>query len=186
MTKISNLKLGNFIRFNNNIVQIIKIIHRTPGKGCASYQVKMKNFQNNKLFVHKFRPDENVCLEYITCKNYQYMYQNNKYYLLIDNTTLEEYEINNKLFVCFNGLIKKGINLKIFFDSENTPFFVQLPIHVQYTIIDTETAVKGNTAVNTLKNATIESGLVIKVPFFISKNDSILLDTRSKTYISKI
>ncbi|UOF94193.1 MAG: elongation factor P [Bacteroides sp.] len=186
MHKASDIKIGNYIRFRNELLHIIEFIHNTPCKTRASYSAKMRNVLNDKIVNYRFRPNEEVIIEYITCKSMQYIYKNNKTYVLMDNETFEQYEIEEKLFNDYKDLLIYFMVIKVLFDSNKNPFLIQIPNKNKYIVKHVEKAVKGNTATNIFTYAELETGLKIKVPAFIKSSDVILIDTKNKIYLEKI
>lgn len=185
MAKASDIKNGNILRFNGELTQVEEFIHRTPGNLRAFYQAKMRNVKTGKLVEYRFRVDEEVEICRVETNDYQYLYEDGNYLVVMDNTSYEQFNIPKFLFGDSVKFIKEGMNLIVAFESEE-PIMAQTPSHVELEVTYTEPAVKGNTSTNALKYATVETGVEIKVPMFINQGDKIKVDTRTGEYVERI
>lgn len=185
MAKASDIKNGNILRFNGELTQVEEFIHRTPGNLRAFYQAKMRNVKTGKLVEYRFRVDEEVEICRVETNDYQYLYEDGNYLVVMDNTSYEQFNIPKFLFGDSVKFIKEGMNVIIAFESEE-PIMAQTPSHVELEITYTEPAVKGNTSTNALKYATVETGVEIKVPMFINQGDKVKVDTRTGEYTERI
>src|SRR5690606_9791431 len=185
MAKASDIKNGNILRFNGELVAVEEFIHRTPGNLRAFYQAKMRNVKTGKLVEYRFRTDEEVEIARVETNDYQYLYDDGDFFVVMDNNTFEQYNIPKHLFGETAQFLKEGMNVIVAFESEE-PIIAQAPTSVEQEIVYTEPAVKGDTSTNALKSATIESGVEVKVPLFINQGDKIKIDTRTGTYIERV
>lgn len=185
MAKASDIKNGNILRFNGDLVQVEEFIHRTPGNLRAFYQAKMRNVKTGKLVEYRFRVDEEVEICRVETNDYQYLYEDGNYLVVMDNESYEQFNIPKFLFGDSVKFLKEGMNVIIAFESEE-PIMAQTPAHVELEITYTEPAVKGNTSTNALKYATVETGVEIKVPMFINQGDKVKVDTRTGDYMERI
>ena len=185
MAKASDIKTGNILRFNGELVTVEEIIHRTPGKGGAFYIGKMRNIKTGKIVETRFGTDEQVEICRVETSDYQYLYEEGDYYIVMDNTSFEQFNISKSLFGSAAKFLKEGMNVIISFESEE-PIMAQAPSNVELVISYTEPAVKGDTSTNALKNATVETGVEIKVPMFVNQGDKVRVDTRTGDYIERV
>lgn len=185
MAKASEVKSGNILRFNGELVQVEEFLHRTPGNLRAFYQAKMRNIKSGKLVEYRFRTDEEVSICRVETNDYQYLYEDADFLVVMDNTTFEQFNIPRALFGESIKFLKEGMNVIIAFESEE-PIMAQIPSHVELEITYTEPAVKGDTSTNALKYATVETGVEIKVPMFINQGDKVKVDTRTGDYIERV
>jgi len=185
MAKASEIKSGNILRFNGELIQVEELIHRTPGNLRAFYQAKMRNIKTGKLVEHRFRTDEEVTICRVETSDYQYLYEDGDFFVVMDNVSFEQYNIPKSLFGDSVKFLKEGMNVVIAFESEE-PIMAQTPSHVELEITYTEPAVKGDTTTTALKYATVETGVEIKVPMFINQGDKIKVDTRTGDYIERV
>ncbi|WP_410221776.1 elongation factor P [Pedobacter sp.] len=185
MAKASDIKNGNILRFNGDLVAVEEFIHRTPGNLRAFYQAKMRNVKTGKLVEYRFRVDEEVEICRVETNDFQYLYEDGDHLVIMDNNTFEQYNVPKFLFGEGIKFIKEGTNVIVAFESEE-PIMAQLPSNVELEITYTEPAVKGNTSTNALKYATVETGVEIKVPMFINQGDKVKVDTRTGDYIERV
>ncbi len=185
MAKASEVKSGNILRFNGELVQVEEFLHRTPGNLRAFYQSRMRNIKSGKLVEYRFRTDEEVTICRVETNDYQYLYEDADFLVVMDNTTFEQFNIPRKLFGESIKFLKEGMNVIIAFESDE-PIMAQTPSHVELEITYTEPAVKGDTSTSALKYATVETGVEIKVPMFINQGDKVKVDTRTGEYVERV
>lgn len=185
MAKASEVKSGNILRFNGDLIQVEELIHRTPGNLRAFYQAKMRNIKTGKLVEYRFRTDEEVTICRVETNDYQYLYEDGDFLVVMDNTSFEQFNIPKLLFGESIKFLKEGMNVVIAFESEE-PIMANTPQNVELEIIYTEPAVKGDTSTSALKYATVETGVEIKVPLFVNQGDKVKVDTRTGDYIERV
>lgn len=185
MSKASEVKSGNTLRFNGELVAVEEFLHRTPGNLRAFYQARMRNVKTGKLVEYRFRTDEEVEIARVETNDYQYLYDDADFFVVMDNNTYEQFNIPKALFGESARFLKEGMNVIVAFESDE-PIMAQTPASVELEITYTEPAVKGDTSTNALKNATVETGVEIKVPLFINQGDKVKVDTRSGDYIERV
>lgn len=170
MAKASDVKSGNILRFNGELVSVEEYIHRTPGNLRAFYQARMRNVKTGKLVEYRFRTDEEVEIARVETNDYQYLYEDGEFFVVMDNESYEQFNIPKGLFGDTARFLKEGMNVIVAFESEEA-IMAQAPASVELEITYTEPAVKGDTSTNALKNATVETGVEIRVPLFINQGD---------------
>ncbi|SEM82702.1 translation elongation factor P (EF-P) [bacterium A37T11] len=185
MAKASDIKNGNILRFNGELVAVEEFIHRTPGNLRAFYQARMRNVKSGKLVEYRFRTDEEVEIARVETNDYQYLYEEGEFFVVMDNNTFEQYHIPKHLFGNSARFLKEGMDVIVAFESEE-PIMAQAPTSVELEITYTEPAVKGDTSTSALKNATVETGVEIKVPLFINQGERVKVDTRTGDYIERV
>lgn len=185
MAKASEVKGGNILRFNGELVQVEDFLHRTPGNLRAFYQARMRNIKSGKLVEYRFRTDEEVTICRVETNDYQYLYEDGDFLVVMDNTSYEQFNIPKALFGESVKFLKEGMNVIIAFESDE-PIVAQTPSHVELEVTYTEPAVKGDTSTSALKYATVGTNVEIKVPMFINQGDKIRVDTRTSEYIERV
>lgn len=185
MAKASDVKSGNILRFNGELVSVEDYIHRTPGNLRAFYQARMRNVKTGKLVEYRFRTDEEVEIARVETNDYQYLYEDGEFFVVMDNETYEQFNIPKVLFGDSARFLKEGMNVIVAFESEEA-IMAQTPASVELEITYTEPAVKGDTSTNALKNATVETGVEIRVPLFINHGDRVKVDTRTGDYMERV
>jgi len=185
MSKASEVKSGNILRFNKELVAVEEYIHRTPGNLRAFYQARMRNIKTGKLVEYRFRTDEEVEIARVETNDYQYLYDEGDFFVVMDNNTFDQFNIPKSLFGDTARFLKEGMNVIVAFESDE-PIMAHAPANVELEITYTEPAVKGDTSTSALKNATVETGVEIKVPLFINQGDRVKVDTRTGDYIERV
>ena len=185
MAKASEVKSGNILRFNGELVQVEEFLHRTPGNLRAFYQAKMRNVKTGKLVEYRFRTDEEVTICRVETGDYQYLYEDGDFLVVMDNTSFEQFNIPRALFGDSIKFLKEGMNVIISFESDEA-IMATTPQSVELEITYTEPAVKGDTSTNASKYATVETGVEIKVPLFINQGDKVKVDTRTGEYVERV
>ena len=185
MAKASDVRNGNILRFNGELIQVEEFIHRTPGNLRAFYQARMRNVKTGKLVEYRFRTDEEVDIARVETNNYQYLYDEGDQLVIMDNTTYDQYNVPKALFGPAVKFLKEGMNLIVAFESEE-PIMGQIPASAELEITYTEPAVKGDTSNSALKKATVETGAEINVPLFINIGDKVKVDTASGSYVERV
>ena len=186
MATISDLSKGNFVRYNGEVMQIEELQHRTPGNLRAFYQVKMRNLRNGKVAENRFRPGDAIEILRVETKEYQYLYQDGESLVCMDNQTFDQVYIDKSLLGDSASYIKEGVTLLIAFEDGTNPITAEAPSHVVLEVQYTEPGVQGDTATRTLKSATMENGVEIRVPLFINTGEKIKVDTRTRAYVERV
>lgn len=185
MAKASEVKSGNVLRFNGELVNVEEYIHRTPGNLRAFYQARMRNVKTGKLVEYRFRVDEAVEIARVETNDYQYLYEDGDYFVVMDNNSFEQFNIPKFLFGNSARFLKEGMNVVVAFESEEA-IMASAPKNVELEITYTEPAVKGDTSTNALKKATVETGVEINVPLFVNQGDKVKVDTTTGDYIERV
>jgi elongation factor P len=185
MAKASEIKTGNILRFNGELVLVENIIHRTPGNLRAFYQADMRNIKTNKLVEYRFRPDEEVSIARVETQNYQYLYEEGENLVVMDNNTYDQVYVPKALLGNAVRFLEEGMQVTVACENDE-PILANMPGHVILEVISSEQAVKGNTATNATKSATVSTGAEIKVPLFINEGDKVKIDTTSGDYIERV
>lgn len=185
MATTSDLSTGMFLRHNGELVQLLEYIHRTPGNLRAFYQGKMRNLKTGKLVEYRFRSGEEVEIVRVEVRELQYLYKDGSSFVCMDNDTFEQIYIDEVMFGEGAKFMKEGMTVKISFEDE-TPIAAEPPNFVELEVTYTEPGVRGDTATNTLKPATLETGATVNVPLFVDTGEVIKIDTRTGEYMERV
>ena len=186
MATVSDLSKGNYMRYNGEVVQVEELLHRTPGNLRAFYQIKMRNVRNGKVAENRFRPGEEVDILRVETKEYQYLYNDGDSLVCMDNQTFEQIYLDKALLGNSVNFIKENVTLIIAFENGDRAITAEPPAHVVMEIQYTEPGMQGDTATRTLKAATLENGIEIRVPLFVNTGDKVKIDTRNGDYIERV
>lgn len=185
MANTGDINVGTVIRFNGELCQLIEYQHRTPGNLRAFYQAKMRNLRTGKLAEYRFRAGEDVEVVRLDYRQLQYIYKEGESLVCMDNGTFEQLYIPENLFGDSAKYLKEGMEVKVALEDE-TPIVAEAPIFVELEVTYTEPGVKGDTATNTLKPGTLETGAVINIPLFVNQGEKIKVDTRTGAYVERV
>jgi elongation factor P len=185
MSDIGDVRVGTILRYNNELCLVTEYIHRTPGNLRAFYQAKMKNLKTGKIVENRFRAGEQVEIARVEFKEMQFIYPEGEHVVVMDNETYEQIHIPAAMFGDNAKFLKEGMIVKIAFEN-NEPLLAEAPTFVELEVTYTEPGVRGDTATNTLKHATLETGAIVNVPLFVNIGEVIKIDTRDWSYAGKV
>ena len=186
MATTADFRNGLCIQHNGYPWKIESFQHVKPGKGPAFVRTKIRNLNTGRLLENTFTSGVKIEVIRIENRKYQFLYaEGNDYHLM----NLDDYEqiMLQKEFIENVEFLKEGENVNVLFHADKgLPLPADLPAHVTLEITKTEPGVKGNTATNTFKPATTESGADIQVPLFINEGDKIKIDTVKGAYLERV
>jgi len=186
MASTSDFRNGMVIEFSNDLYTIVQFQHVKPGKGAAFVRTKLKSVTSGKVIENTFPAGSKVNEARVERRPYQYLYKDEIGFVFMHTQTFEQINVNENLIENAE-FIKEGQEVEVIVhaDTENI-LSVDLPQFVVMEITYTEPGVKGDTATNTLKPATIETGSTVMVPLFINTGEKIKVDTRDKSYVERV
>ena len=184
MVVAGDFKNGVTFELDGQVMQVVEFQHVKPGKGAAFVRTKMKNVITGAVTERTFNPTEKFENAYIDRKDMQYLYNDGDLYYFMDEETYEQLPLNSDKLGDSFKFVKENTVCKIISYKGNV-FGVEPPFFVELEVTDTEPGVRGDTATNVTKQATLETGAVIRVPIFINNGDVIKIDTRSGEYLSR-
>ena len=175
---------GVTFEMDGQVQQVIEFQHVKPGKGAAFVRVKMKNVVTGAVTETSFNPTAKFEEAFVERREMQYLYNEGDLYYFMDNETYEQIPISKDPLGDDFRFVKENENVKVL-SYKGSVFAVEPPLFVELEITETEPGVKGNTATNVLKPATVETGAVVKVPIFIEQGERIQIDTRTGEYLGR-
>ena len=175
---------GVTFEMDGQVQQVIEFQHVKPGKGAAFVRVKMKNVVTGAVTETSFNPTAKFEEAFVERREMQYLYNEGDLYYFMDNDTYEQIPISKDTLGDDFRFVKETENVKVL-SYKGSVFAVEPPLFVELEITETEPGVKGNTATNVLKPATVETGAVVKVPIFIEQGERIQIDTRTGEYLGR-
>lgn len=184
MANTSDLSRGLFIRHQGQLCRVVDYKHTMPGKGGAFYQVKMKNAITGKSSDYRFRSGESIDVVRVEEKEMQYLYKDGENLVLMDTETYEQFQLPETMLGDSMQFIKEEMMVTVYLDEGN-PIMADAPNHVVLEITYSEPGIKGDTANNPLKPATLETGAIVQVPLFVSQGEKIKVDTRTGEYVER-
>lgn len=184
MITAGDFRNGVTFEMDGQVVSIIEFQHVKPGKGAAFVRTKIRNVITGSVVEKTFNPTEKFPTAFIERKDMEYLYEDDGLYYFMDNETYEQIPIGKDVLGDNFKFVKENMICKVLSYKGNV-FGVEPPTFVTLQITQTEPGVKGDTATNVTKPATLETGAEIKVPIFINEGDVIQIDTRTGEYMSR-
>jgi len=186
MANTSDIKNGLCIKHNGKLFQIIEFQHVKPGKGPAFVRTKMRQIESGKVLDHTFSAGHKIETVRIENRDYQYLYQDGDFYVFMNSKNYEQVNISLSM-VEKAEFLQEGMMVNILFHAEEElPLVIDLPMYIVSEITYTEPGIKGDTATNSMKPATIATGAEIRVPLFINTGEIIKVDTRTGIYVERV
>ncbi len=186
MATTADFKNGLCLEYNNDLYAIVEFQHVKPGKGGAFVRTKLKSMTTGKVVENTFNAGVKVKTARIERRKHQFLYKDDLGYHFMDSATFEQISLQESLLTSAD-LLKDGQEVDILFHAETeTPINCELPAFVELTVTYTEPGLKGDTATNASKPATLESGATINVPLFINEGELIKVDTRDRSYNERV
>ena len=184
MINVNDFKTGMTIYYEGNLYQVLDFQHVKPGKGAAIVKAKLKNLRTGSIAEQTFNAGSKVPTAHVDKTKMQFLYADGDNYSFMNMVTYEQVDINKKQIENEVKFLKEGLEVLLFF-YESELLGIELPEKVDYTITQTEPAVKGNTVTGATKDAIIETGLLVKVPLFIENGEEIIVSTKDGQYVSR-
>ena len=184
MVTAGDFKNGVTFEMEGNVFQVIEFQHVKPGKGAAFVRTKMKNVITGAVIERSFSPTDKFDSAYIERRDMQYSYSDGDLYYFMDMESFDMVPLNKEVLPDSFKFVKEEMMCKLC-SFKGKVFSVEPPTFVDLEITDTDPGFAGNTATNTLKPATVETGAEIKVPLFIEVGEIIKIDTRTGEYLSR-
>ena len=184
MINVNDFKTGVTISYDGNIYQVLEFQHVKPGKGAAIVKAKLKNLRTGSIAEQSFNAGIKIPTAHINKQQMQYLYSTGSTYSFMNMETYEQLELDESQISNEIKFLKEGLQVYITF-YEGEMLGIELPEKIDYKITATEPAIKGNTATNATKDATIETGLLVRVPLFIDEGEEIIVSTKDGKYVSR-
>lgn len=186
MATTADIRNGLCIELNNDLWQIVEFQHVKPGKGGAFVRTKLKSLNSGKIIDNTFNSGHKIKTARIERRPYQYLYKDDTGYHFMNQETYEQIHLQDAL-INNSGLMKEGQEVEILFHAETeTALTCELPQFVVLEITHSEPGVRGDTATNVTKPATLETGVEIRVPLFVNEGEKIKVDTATNSYVERV
>ena len=186
MASTSDFRNGLVIEYNNDLFTIVQFQHVKPGKGPAFVRTKLKNIKTGRVIDNTFSSGTKVNLARVERRPYQYLYKDDMGYYFMHLESFEQIHVQESMIENYEFLLEgHSVEVVVHADTE-TILAVDIPQFVVMEIIYSEPGLRGDTATNTLKQATIQNGGTIMVPLFVNTGDKIKIDTRNRMYVERV
>ena len=181
---INDIKNGMTVIMDGKLCQVQEFQHVKPGKGAAIVKVKLRNLKTGAITVESYNSTIKVEKAHIDKKPMTYLYKDGDNYVFMDSETYEQVSVPEVQLEEEKKFLKENLEIKINF-YEGEIIGLDLPEKIEYEVVETTEAVKGNTTNNAMKDATVETGYTVKVPLFIQQGEHIIISTVDGKYSSR-
>jgi elongation factor P len=183
--RASEMKKGQTVKVDDKLYVVVDYQHVKLGKGGAVYQTKLKSLSDGSIKNVRLRSDETIEEAYLDKRTYEYLYSAGSEHVLMDTVSYDQISLDDDAFGDGPKYLKPNTQLGVSM-YQGKPVVVDLPNTVDLEVTDTPPEIKGATATNQNKPATLETGLIVQVPPFIKVGDIIRVDTRSGEYVTRV
>ena len=185
MATTADIRNGMCIKFNNGLYSIVEFLHVKPGKGPAFVRTKMRNIETGRILENTF--SSGVKLEEVRIEHrpYQYLYQDDMGYNFMNQETFEQVSIPKEKINGVDFMKEGDVVETVIHADEDAILFAEMPLTVVLEITYTEPGLKGDTATNATKPATVETGATVRVPLFINTGEKIKINTSDGSYVER-
>jgi elongation factor P len=186
MATTADFRNGLCIEYNGDLYSVVEFQHVKPGKGGAFVRTKLKNLKTGKVIPNTFYAGVKIDVARVERRPYQFLYKDDNGYNFMHSETYDQVSIDENI-INAPQFLKEGQGVEILFHAETeTPLSCDLPPFVELTITYTEPGLRGDTANNALKPATVDTGAQVNVPLFIGEGERIKVDTRTGDYSERV
>jgi len=186
MIKSQDIKKGTCIRMDGKLYFCIDFLHVKPGKGNTIMRTTLKDVVSGRVLEKRFNIGESLEDVRVERRPYQYLYLEGSDYIFMNNETFDQIPIAKDLITGVEYM-KEGDVVEVVSDADtNTILYAEMPVKTTLRVTHSEPGIKGDTATNTLKPATLETGVEIRVPLFIEEGELVLVDTRDGSYLQRV
>jgi len=185
MLNVNNLRANTFFKDEGNLYQVITYEHIKMGRGSGSIKLKVKNLKTGSITEKGFITGAKVEEANVTKSKFQYLYHDQENYYFMDLVSFEQQTVSLQILSNQAKYLKAGLEVLLLI-GEGEVLGIELPLSLTYEITDTGSGERGNTVSNVYKEATLDNGLVIKVPMFMKIGERVRVDTRSGDYIERV
>lgn len=185
MATTTDLSNGIVLRYKNDMYRVVEWQHVSPGNWRAFVRVRLKNLKNGRVIEERLRAGEDIDIVRMEYHPAQYLYKDGDTYHFMEDETYEQVEVPEELMGDALHFLRENDHANLIY-SDGTLLSLELPIFVTLAVTSTIVAVRGDTATNVEKPATLETGAVINVPAFVKEGDLLKIDTRTGKYLERV
>jgi elongation factor P len=186
MASPNDIRKGTVINLDGELWAVASFQRVSPGKGSSFVRTRIKSLSTGKVVEHNFKSAENLTYEDVGYKKMQFIFADDNTLTFMDGNTFEQVMIGRDMVGDDAKYLKEGLEVTVVMHNDNA-IAMELPLKIQYTVKQTDPAVKGDTASgNVLKDATADNGLAMRVPIFIKEGDEVLISTDTGDYVERV
>jgi elongation factor P len=185
MIDVNDLRKGVTFELDGNLYKVLDYHHHKPGRGNATIRIKAMNLRTGSNIEKTFSSGDRVQDARLDFHNVQYLYTDGSHYHFMDLDTYEQPAISSEILGETTNYLKEGMEAKLTF-YQGEPLDIEVPTSVDLKVVQADIAVRGDTATGVTKKVTTETGLQVQVPNFVSEGDTIRVDTRNGSYVTRV
>lgn len=185
MIDVNDLRKGVTFVMDSVLYKVLEYHHHKPGRGNATIRVKARNLRTGSTLEKTFQSGDRVQDARLDFHNIQYLYSDADYFYFMDTETYDQPAIRKAVLGDSAGFLKEGMECKLTI-YENEPIDIELPTTVDLKVTRAENAIRGDTATGVTKRVVVETGAIIETPYFVSEGDTIRIDTRDGSYVTRV
>lgn len=185
MLNVNGLRNGTFFKENKDIFLVVTYEHIKTGRGSGNIKLKVKNVRSGSILEKSFMTGARVDEADVEKKKVQYLYQDGDSFHFMDPVTFEQFVVGSQVMADQVKYLLDGMELNLIVSGEEA-LGAELPMSIIFTISETGPSEKGNTVSNVYKDATLNNGLIVKVPMFMGVGEKIKVDTKTGEYVERV
>lgn len=185
MIKATDIRRGMVITMEGVNFVVVDFAHHTPGNLRAMVQTKLRNMNNNSLIDKRLRSVDQIEVPYVETKEFEYLYSSNDEHVFMDTETYDQLSFTPEMLGTSMQYLLPNSRVMVMYVAEK-PVSIEVPASIDLVVTDTPPELKGATATNQYKEATLETGLKVQVPPFVQPGEKIKIDTRTGEYVSRV
>uniref|UniRef100_A0A7C4PMS3 Elongation factor P n=1 Tax=Anaerolinea thermolimosa TaxID=229919 RepID=A0A7C4PMS3_9CHLR len=185
MIDVNDLRKGVIFELDGNLFRVLEYSHHKPGRGNAVIRIKARNMRTGATLEKTFTSGDRVQDVRLDYHNVQYLYNDDRFYYFMDTETFEQVAVDKEMLAENAGFLKENMEVKLTL-YQGAPMDIELPTTVDLKVVRAEAAVRGDTATGVTKKVEVETGAQVEVPLFVNEGDTIRVDTRTGTYVTRV
>ena len=185
MIDVNDLRKGVTFELDGNLWRVLEYAHHKPGRGNATIRIKARNLRTGSTLEKTFISGSQVQEARLDFHNVQYLYKDDQFFYFMDQQTFDQPGIKADILGDAAGFLKEGMECKLTF-YKGDALDIELPTSVDLKVVQADIAVRGDTATGVTKKVTVETGVAVQVPNFVNEGDTIRVDTRTGTYVTRV
>ena len=185
MIDVNDLRKGVTFELDGQLLRVIEYHHHKPGRGNAVIRTKVRNLRTGAQFEKTFQSGDRVQDVRIENREMQYLYHDGDLYTFMDSKSYEQVIMEPRVLEDNVNFLRDGLDVTVQMYGDE-PLGIELPTAVDLKIIQSDAAVRGDTATGANKYVTVETGYRVQVPLFVNENDTIRIDTRTGGYVTRV
>jgi len=185
MIDVNDLRKGVTFELDGQLLRVIEYHHHKPGRGNAVIRTKVRNLRTGSTFEKTFQSGDRVQDVRIESREMQYLFHDGDFYTFMDNRTYEQIVMEPRLLEENVHYLKDGMGVVVQMNGDE-PLGIEMPTAVELQVVQSDAAVRGDTATGSNKLVTVETGYRVQVPLFVNEGDTIRIDTRTGEYVTRV